>query len=169
MTEHTLRSPEEFVAAFAGSNDRFRLYLDLQQHGTDALPAVREGLRHGNWQVRKWSAIYLDHHADAESLEALLPLLQDPKSEVRLWAVHSIACDTCKPGENPIDIVPLLIELAEEDMSIRVRRMATIMLGSQTSDSRITATFDKIIAEDSDRKLLLHARNGLERYRVAGF
>jgi len=63
MTEHTLRSPEEFVAAFAGSNDRFRLYLDLQQHGTDALPAVREGLRHGNWQVRKWSAIYLDHHA----------------------------------------------------------------------------------------------------------
>jgi hypothetical protein len=43
------------------------------------------------------------------------------------------------------------------------------MLGSQTSDSRVTATFDKIIAEDSDRKLLLHARNGLERYRVAGF
>lgn len=38
----------------------------------------------------------LDRVADAESLAALVPLLRDPKADVRLWAVHSLACDHCK-------------------------------------------------------------------------
>ena len=161
-------NPDDLVAAFSESDTRFHAYMELQDHGAEALPAIREGLTHPHWVVRKWSAMYLDHHADAESLEALLPLLRDPKNEVRLWAVHSISCDTCKPGGNPVDIVPLLIERAEEDESIRVRRMATVMLASQTLDARVVPTFNRLLAEEKDRKLKLHARNGLERYREAG-
>ena len=92
---------------------------------------MREGLRHGHWQVRKWCAAFLDHHADPETIPELLPLLHDPKSDVRLWAVHSLSCDRCKVDENPIDFVPHLVERIERDESIRVRRMAVLMLTIQ--------------------------------------
>ena len=167
--ERTGRSAEELVDALADSETRVPAYFELDRYyGGEAVPAIREGLGHGNWLVRKWSAMYLDHHADAKSLEALLPLLRDPKSQVRLWAVHSISCDTCKLGGNPIDIVPLLIERIELDESIKVRRMATLMLAVQTLDARVLPVFERIIADEEDRKLKLHARNGLTRYRELG-
>lgn len=116
--------------------------------------------------MRKWCAILLDHHADEEGLHALLPLLDDPKSDVRLWAVHSISCDRCKHGENPIDVVPLLIRRAETDASIRVRRMATAMLAHHIQlDERVPPLFERILSDEEDRKLRLHADFGLERYR----
>ena len=87
---------------------------------------------------------------------------------MRLWAVHSISCETCKPGGNPLDVVPLLIERIELDESIKVRRMATSMLGSQTLDPRGVPVFERIVAEEKDRKLKLHANNGLKRYRELG-
>ena len=93
------KTPTQLVDDFAVSETRFPAYLELNEHGSDALPALKEGLKHGNWQVRRWSAILLDHHADDEALHALVPLLRDPKSKVRLWAVHSISCDKCKVGE----------------------------------------------------------------------
>ena len=105
------KSPAELVDDFARRPDRFGAYLALRELDRDqALPALKEGLKHAHWEVRRWSAILLDHHADDEALRALIPLLHDPKSRVRLWAVHSISCDRCKVGENPIDVVPLLIE-----------------------------------------------------------
>ena len=161
-------SPEELVAALEDPETRFHAFVELQDHGAESLPAIRGGLAHADWQVRKWSAMYLDHHADAESLEALLPLLEDPSNQVRLWAVHSLSCEVCKPGVNQIDIVPLLMKRATGDKSIRVRRMATAMLGSQTLDDRVVPMFKRLIIEEKDRKLKLHARNGLERYREAG-
>ena len=111
----------------------------------------------------------MDHHADDEALRGLIPLLHDPKSRVRLWAVHSISCDRCKVGENPIDVVPLLIERIEGDESIRVRRMATAMLATEcTLDARALETFQRIISEEDDRKLKLHAQRGIDRYAGEG-
>ena len=119
--------------------------------------------------MRRWSAILLDQHADDEALHALVPLLRDPKSKVRLWAVHSISCDRCKVGENPIDIVPLLIERIEVDESVRVRRMATAMLGHECAlDARVVPVLVRILAEEDDRKLRLDAEQGLKRYSEAG-
>ncbi len=167
--ERTGRSAEELVTALADSKTRVPAYFELDHSfGSEALPAIRDGLRHGNWLVRKWSAMYLDHHADATSLDALVPLLRDPKNQVRLWAVHSISCDTCKLGGNPIDIVPLLIERIEVDDSIKVRRMATVMLATQTLDARVVPVFEQILADEGDRKLRLHAKNGLTLYRELG-
>ena len=167
--ERTGRSAEELVNALADSQTRVPAYFELDRYfGSEALPAIREGLAHGNWLVRKWSAMYLDHHADAESLEALVPLLRDEKNQVRLWAVHSISCETCKLDANPTAIVPLLIERIELDESVRVRRMAAVMLATQTLDARVVPIFERILADEEDRKLRLHAKNGLTRYRELG-
>jgi hypothetical protein len=168
-TTATHPSPEELVESFVEPDKRFLAYQALTALGSAALPAIKAGLAHGEWQVRKWCAIVIDHLADDEALYALVPLLRDSKSQVRLWAVHSISCDGCKVGENPIDTVPLLIERIEVDESIRVRRMAVAMLAHECTglDARVVPVFERILGEEEDRKLKLHARRGLERYAEA--
>jgi HEAT repeat protein len=146
---------------------RWPAWKRLEEIGATAAPAVREGLRHGHWQVRKWCAAFLDHHADPESIPELLPLLHDPKSDVRLWAVHSLSCDRCKLDENPVDYVPHLVERIEHDESIRVRRMAVLML-TVHPDPRSVAIFRRILAEESDGKLRRHAEWGMKRCREVG-
>ena len=84
------------------------------------------------------------------------------------WAVYSISCETCKLGDNPIDILPLLIERIESDESIRVWRMATVMLGTETLDRRAVPIFERILANEQDTKLKLHTKNGLPQYRERG-
>lgn len=157
------------VRSFAESEGRFEAYQSLVELGAGALPALRKGLRSENWQVRRWSAICLDQVADADALLDLVPLLRDPKSKVRLWAVHSIACDHCKEDVHcPIDVVPLLIERIETDDSVSVRRMAVIMLAAEFKDARAVPVLARLLRSETDRKLLLHAENGLRRLRDAG-
>ena len=113
--------------------------------------------------------MFADNFADAETLHALVPLLRDPKSQVRLWAAHSLSCESCKDGPNPIDAIPLLLERIALDASIKVRRQAVAMLvHHRTSDPRVLPVFKKIIAEEDDRKLRLHAEQGLKRYAETG-
>jgi HEAT repeat protein len=164
-----MTDPQELVRRFSASTDRFGTYEALVALGEDAIPALRDGLQHDNWQVRRWCAICLDRVADTEALRDLVGLLEDSKAAVRLWAVHSLACDHCKQDVDcPVDVVPLLIERIEEDPSMRVRRMAVIMLGSELLDRRARPVFEKILSEESDRKLRLHAANGLQRLDAAG-
>ena len=100
---------EDLVAEFARSENRMAAFLALCARGREVLPAVREGLTHSNWHIRRWSAAVADNFADAETGHALVPLLCDPKAQVRTWAVHSLSCETCKDGPNPIDAIPLLL------------------------------------------------------------
>jgi HEAT repeat protein len=162
-------APEELVAEFANGKNRMAAFLALYARGLKALPAVRAGLKHANWQIRRWSAIFADNFADAETLHALTPLLRDPKAEVRVWAVHSLSCENCKDGPNPIDAIPLLLERIEQDESIKVRRQAVAMLAHhRTPDARVLPVFRKIMSNENDRKLRLHAEQGLDRYAAAG-
>jgi hypothetical protein len=168
--EETLIEARELVERLEDGDTRWPAWKRLEEIGTDAAPAVREGLRHGHWQVRKWCAAFLDHHSDPETIPELLPLLHDPKSDVRLWAVHSLSCDRCKDEGlcNPVDYVPHLVERIERDESIRVRRMATVMLATGRPDVRAVRVFDRILATESDRKLRKHAEWGLMRLREVG-
>ena len=162
-------SSEELVAEFANGEHRMGAFLSLYSRGEAALPAIREGLGHANWQIRRWCALFIDNFADAESLRALVPLLRDPKAAVRVWAVHSLSCESCKDGPNPIDAVPLLLERIEMDESIRVRRQAVAMLANHRSpDARVLPAFRRILAEEDDRKLRLHAEAGIRRYAELG-
>lgn len=166
MTEnHTDPDPRQLVARLASDSERDEAWHALLAAGPAAQEAVREGLGHGNWQVRRWCAIWLDHHADPASLQALIPLLRDPKSKVRLFAVHSIACDQCKTGENPIDVVPLLIERIHQDGSIRVRRHAVLMLAMQHAHPDLEGFFQELLDTETDPKLHQHAGFGLMRSR----
>ena len=150
----------DLVRSFGASDgrERFSTYEWLLALGPAALPAIRAGLQSSNWQVRRWSAICLDRLADAEALIDLIPLLTDPHPQVRLWAVHSIACDHCKSGATcPEDVVPRLIERALDDPSVKVRRMAVIMLGSELGDARAIPPLQQIVETSTDAKLLAHA------------
>ncbi|MCZ6915357.1 MAG: HEAT repeat domain-containing protein [Gemmatimonadetes bacterium] len=73
------------------------------------------------------------------------------------------------PAPRSLHRPPLLIERIEHDDSIRVRRMAVAMLAHHViPDERVVPVFEGVLADDSDRKLRLHATNGLDRYREAG-
>lgn len=155
---------DRLVEGFRSKATRFPAYQALVRLGRAALPALRRGLRDEDADVRRWSAMCLDQVADRESLRALVPLLRDTAAGVRLWAVHSLACDHCKDDVScPVDAVPLLLERAREDESIRVRRMAVIMLGRDFLDERARGVFEDILAAEPDRRLRLHARRGLDR------
>ena len=166
MVEIDTLSPEELVGALADPALRYPAFTALQRFGPRALPAIREGLRHGDWQVRKWSVMYLDHHADPETLLRVIPLLRDPKSDVRLWAVHSLSGDTGKEGDGgSLDVVPHLIERAVEDTSLRVRRMALAMLATRPPDPRIANACRGLLAAETDRKLRHHAERALRAHQ----
>lgn len=162
-TERTA-SAEELVQAFVHGASRYQAYEALVELGHAALPAVRQGLKSDDWQVRRWCAICLDRMGDADALEDLVPLLEDPKSQVRLWAVHSLACDHCKADVIcGLDVVPLLIQRVETDTSVRVRRMAVIMLSTELADRRAVPVLEDVARDTSDPRLRMHALEGLER------
>jgi HEAT repeat protein len=164
MNAHESAVDSRLLAGFAHSSGsvRFVSYKTLVEMGEAALPTLRAGLRSDSWQVRRWSAMCLDQVADADALRDLVPLLSDPHPKVRLWAVHSLACEHCKEGVRcPVDIVPLLIDRALHDESVRVRRMAVIMLSMELREPRARPVLTRIVAEASDAKLKAHARRGL--------
>ena len=138
--------------------------IELYRRGPDALPAVRAGLRHPKAPVRQWCALFLDQHGDDRSLEGLLPLLDDPSAKVRLWAVHSISCQGCKDSPHAFDPIPLLLDRATTDPSLRVRRHAVAMLATLPPDERARPLLETIATGANDPKLRLHARRGLDAF-----
>ena len=153
MTELENRNPYELVALLTEDAERWKAAEALRALGPVALPAVTEGLGHGNWQVRRACAIWFDHNGTPESLPRLIPLLRDPKRQVRLFAIHSLACDQCKEGENPVDAVRLLMERIREDESIRVRRHATSLLAWQHAHPDLEGFFLDLLETETDPKL----------------
>lgn len=167
MSAHLESDPAALVASFAVAELRVETLSRLLELGKAVLPAVREGLKHPDWHVRHWCAIYLDRGADPSMLADLVPLLNDPEPRVRLWAIHSISCEHCKDYACPIDVVPLLADRADCDPVIRVRKMAIAMLAFLPRDPRIPEVFERALARERNAKILLHARLGLEKYRAA--
>ena len=149
------------VEQLAASDRRDDAWKRLNELGPAARSAVFEGLGHGNWEVRRWCAIWFDRNPDPEALEAMKPLLRDPKSQVRMFALHTLACDRCKAGESPIDAVPLLMERIRDDESIRVRRHAVMMLAFQHAHPDLEAFFQELLDTETDAKLHKFAGFGL--------
>ncbi len=46
--------------------------------------------------------------------------------------------------------------------------MATVILATQYTDPRAVRVFERLLKDEEDRKLRLHAENGLSRYREVG-
>jgi hypothetical protein len=85
--------------------------------------AAIEGLRHGNWRVRRTCAQLLDRvDVTPESVAALTRALEDEHPQVRRKAVHTLTCENCKPNGCAVDVRPAF-ERAIGDPSSLVRSM----------------------------------------------
>jgi HEAT repeat protein len=86
--------PAALVAQFADASLRVVTLFQLNALGDAALPAVREGLKHPDWHVRHWCAIFLSRVGVVQEQHPvdIVPLLieqaeHDPVVDVRTMAV----------------------------------------------------------------------------------
>lgn len=149
--------------------DRLDAHLDAAgpDRVQETLDIVVDGFDHDRPQVRKWCVALLDHHATSACLDPLAAMLEDPKAPVRRHAVHSVGCQSCKDEPVDLDVVGLLIERVETDPSVRVRRVATHMLGNQPPDERAGAFLADLAESADDEKLRRNARWARDQHDVA--
>jgi hypothetical protein len=162
MTDvETKTDPQALVAALADPAQRDSAFAAL---GPSARAAVRAGLGDGRWEVRRWCAVWFIRFAEASDFEALAPLVRDPKSRVRHAALVAV---THAPGlAERSDVVPLLLERACDDASVRVRRQAVLLLAWDRAHPDLEAFFAGLLETESDAKLCFYARLGIARSRA---
>ena len=129
--------------------------------------AVRQGLENPRPRVRVACADFYDHLGRDEDVPVLCDLLGDPVPSVRRQAVHSLACQRCKPAPLQADLTETLIGLALHDPVPRVRREAVYGLGNRAPDPRIVAALERVVAADANLKVVREARSALERLSPA--
>lgn len=151
----------EMLADWATLKEALKL---LHEAGQAAVGPAREGLSHPHPRVRQFCAMFLDEHWDESALQRLILTLHDPKLKVRKAAVHSLGCDRCKSGQNPIDVLPYVEERIREDKSIKVRRTAVLTLAQQTPNKRIARVLRRALRDETDQKIRNYAQFGLRRY-----
>jgi hypothetical protein len=107
-------------------------YRALLSAGFDALPAVRDGLRHESAEVRHHCCLFLDHFITQEVMDDLVAMLDDPDARVRCSALHALACDRCKEGScGPEEgkVLPRAMALLAADPDAHVRAHAIGLVG----------------------------------------
>ncbi len=142
---------------------RFEATGVLFHRGRASLDAVVTGLSHPSVVVRRACASLLDHLADDRCVVPLSEALRDSDEQVRRSALHSLTCDACKPSPLQGDLVVPLIKRALHDRNIRVRRVATGVLGDYVHDDRAVAALRTIHAQDTDFVLRSRAESALEK------
>jgi HEAT repeat protein len=150
------------VDALADPEQRDAALRALAALAAAARRALHAGLRDGRAEVRRWCAIALWQRPDPADLPVLLPLLRDPRSRVRHAVVVALAL-----AHPPAEVVPRLVERAQEDPSLRVRRQAVSMLAWRLAHPDLEGFFAGLVERERDAKLLRHARAGLRACRSA--
>jgi HEAT repeat protein len=142
-------------------------FQSLAAAGEAGRAAVEDGLTHPRPRVRAACADFYDHLGREEDVPVLCGLLDDPVPSVRRQAVHSLACQRCKPAPLQADLTETLIGLALHDPTPRVRREAVYGLSARPSDPRIIAALERIVATDPNAKVVREAQAALERQSPA--
>ncbi|MEZ4870017.1 MAG: HEAT repeat domain-containing protein [Caldilineaceae bacterium] len=172
------RSLAELINLLGATSDRAtrRLAYDhLVEQGPRILGAVIAGLKHEDPHIREGCASLLDHLGDDSCAAPLLETMNDAVAAVRRAAVHSLACDRCKPQPLTVDVIPALAELALHDPSTKVRQQAVYGLGLRGADERVVLVLEAVVTEFSakttlskkERGVLFAARWGLNRHQRA--
>jgi HEAT repeat protein len=126
-------SAAELVDQLADPHRYTGAYRQLIGLGAEAAGPARDGLAHSSALVRMLCCKVLDHTLDRDSIPALVAALADPAADVRMQAVHALACDRCKSGDirpSAADVLPAAIRLLHEDDHPRVRAMAVELVGA---------------------------------------
>ncbi len=121
----------------------------------------RAGLRDGRWEVRRASCWWLWRFGQPSDFDLIAPLVRDPRSQVRAVALGAL---THGPAftSHP-DVVPLLLERACHDESLRVRRQAVLMLAWTRAHPDLVEFFRGLLETERDEKLCHYARLGIAR------
>jgi hypothetical protein len=107
----------------------FRALLNA---GLDALPAIRQGLRHESVEVRRRCCLFLDHLVTQEAMDDLVAMLDDLDAGVRCAASHALGCDRCKEGScgpEEAKVLPRAVALLATDPDAHVRAHAIGLVG----------------------------------------
>lgn len=129
--------------------------------------AALEGLKHSNWRVRRTSAQMLDRvDLTPASLAALTRALDDEHPAVRRKAVHSLACEHCKPNGCVADVRPLF-ERAIRDAHSEVRSMVVHVCSLHFFDRQWAVDLvASVAAADASAKLRQVAVDEIEGLRA---
>lgn len=158
----------ELFAAFAiGARvgNQVRALLVERGEYTAVIDALLLAIESNDPRTRFLAAQAMDHYADARCAEPLARCLRDPVPRVRWAAIHSIGCEACKLAPLPaqVDLVATLVELAQADPSVRVRRVATYELGQVCPDARAVSALEQIARETRDATILRNAQRALRQ------
>ena len=155
---------EHLVNKMDGS-DYYTSVTALVDAGHDALPAVRAGMGHPNWRIRRGCAAVLGQLYDTASLQRLVLLTRDPKKKVRKMATLSLGLVRPTESVDPIDVVSHLTYNALHDPAVRVRRIAIAMLGVQEPQRRVVKLLRKVLTTEPDPKAIQFAQWGLTQHQ----
>jgi|GEM_PF-6519572 len=119
---------------------RMQAVASLRALGTDAAPALERGLAgHTRPEVRRWCAHLLQQAHRRASASAIVAATNDPFAAVRLLALQALAGGSEQLNDLGLDPIPLLLRLARQDRSKRVRRAALQHLTQCLHDPRARA------------------------------
>jgi HEAT repeat protein len=148
-------------------------YAALKARGEDVLDTALRGLTDPNPRVRRWCADLMDHLGDERCVAPLLALAVDPDARVRRQAVHSLACQRCKPEPLEVNLTAFLLETAARDPDAHVRAEAVFGLAFQAPSDDAQGWLEALERDlgsrrplaKPDRVLLQNARFALRRQR----
>lgn len=158
---------ELFAALCLGARVGEQVRARLVERGeyTAVIDALLVAIASPDPRTRFLAAQAMDHYADARCAAPLARCLRDPVPRVRWAALHSIGCAACKLAPLPAqgDLLAVLVELALNDPSVSVRRVATYELGQARHDPRAVAALEQIARGAEDATILRHARRALQQ------
>lgn len=115
-------------------------YRKLFAMGFEVVPIAKEGLKHEHASVRYYCCSLLDHFLAPEALEDLIGMVDDPDPEVRVMALHTLACDRCKEGDcRPAEakVLSKALRILHDDSNAHVRAMAIEVVGQYVHHNKL--------------------------------
>ena len=79
--------------------------------------------------------------------------------------MHLVAAGSLGGVKGAVGLVELVVDLALNDVSIRVRRVAAYTLGGNCYDERAVAALERLLASETDATILRGARWALAQHR----
>lgn len=116
--------------------------------------------------VRFWACRLLDHHElDLAVAARMVAAMSDPNKKVRHAALHTLACEACKPADGdciPIDVIGIVLHTLRTDRSLRVRRAAAAaVMWQNPMERRVRRAFGRVLRDETDPELRSKAQRVL--------
>jgi hypothetical protein len=164
-TTKTISKPERWIELLGDPQQNEGAFGLLRALPPDELrPLAVTGTAHANPRVRRRSCQLLDDLAlTSETIDALERCATDPDPRVRTAALHTLACEHCKPDGVCLD-QRAIAERAAADASATVRRRVAMGLSwnPEHSDGWAVSMATRLLADPS-AEIRRYAQAALDR------